>query len=102
MTILEPSVEYFTWNTGIEATTFAGPSSESHRRLLAMQTRGALVAWDAVRQKEAWRVQHGNLASAGVLATGGNLVFQGTPDGRLVAYTADTGRQVWSWQGYDG
>ncbi|QAZ40370.1 PQQ-dependent dehydrogenase, methanol/ethanol family [Methylibium sp. Pch-M] len=91
-----------TWNTGIEATTFAGPGSESHRRLLAMQTRGALVAWDAVRQKEAWRVQHGNLASAGVLATGGNLVFQGTPDGRLVAYTADTGRQVWSWQGFDG
>ena len=42
------------------------------------------------------------VVSAGTLATGGNLVFQGTPDGQLVAYRADNGQRVWSWQGYEG
>ncbi|WP_235505752.1 PQQ-dependent dehydrogenase, methanol/ethanol family [Variovorax sp. Root411] len=90
------------WNLGIASQMLAGPQSESDRKVLAMQTRGFLLAWDPVKQKEAWRVQHPNVASAGVLATAGNLVFQGTPDGRFVAYKADTGGKVWSWQGFDG
>ena len=30
-----------------------------------------------------------------MLATDGNLVFQGTADGRFVAYRADTGERMW-------
>ncbi|HSG57426.1 MAG TPA: c-type cytochrome, partial [Paracoccaceae bacterium] len=31
-------------------------------------------------------------------ATGGNLVFQGTPDGRFTAYNAADGEELWSFQ----
>ncbi len=90
------------WNLGITSSQNGGPQNEPERKIGAMRTEGHLLAWDPVRQTEAWRVNHGGVASAGVLATGGNLVFQGTPDGRLVAYRADNGQKVWSWQGYDG
>ena len=33
--------------------------------------------------------------NGGILATAGNLVFQGRPDGVLVAYAADTGKVLW-------
>jgi quinohemoprotein ethanol dehydrogenase len=33
--------------------------------------------------------------NGGTLTTAGNLVFQGTADGRFVAYTADRGEKVW-------
>ena len=42
---------------------------------------GALLAWDPVRQREAWRVPHSFYWNGGTLSTAGNLVFQGTADG---------------------
>lgn len=90
------------WNLAITSTQNAGPRDEPERKLLAMRSQGSLLAWDPVGQKEAWRVNFGAIASAGTLVTGGNLVFQGTPDGQLVAYSADKGQQLWSWQGFDG
>ncbi len=54
-----------------------------------------LTAWDPVRQRQAWRVNHSNPVNAGVLATAGGLVFQGTGDGRLVAYAAESGESLW-------
>ncbi len=56
---------------------------------------GHLLAWDPVRQREAWRVPHGLPWNGGTLTTAGNLVFQGTADGRFVAYRADDGRPLW-------
>jgi len=53
-----------------------------------------LKAWDPVTQKEVWRVQLSSASNGGVLSTDGNLVFQGTPDGRLVIYKADTGEKL--------
>ena len=54
-----------------------------------------LMAWDPVRQREAWRAPVGG---GGVLATAGGLVFQGRGQviGEFVAFRADTGEQVWS------
>ncbi|PKP92635.1 MAG: PQQ-dependent dehydrogenase, methanol/ethanol family [Alphaproteobacteria bacterium HGW-Alphaproteobacteria-16] len=54
-----------------------------------------LTAWDPVAQKERWRVPYPLRGSGGVLATAGNLVFQGTIYGTLAAYRADTGEKVW-------
>ena len=34
------------------------------------------------------------IAGGGVLTTAGNLVFQGTADGKLIAYRADTGEKL--------
>jgi quinohemoprotein ethanol dehydrogenase len=56
---------------------------------------GRLVAWDPVRQKEAWHHEHVSPWNGGTLTTAGNLVFQGTADGRFVAYNATTGEKLW-------
>ncbi|RJF70843.1 PQQ-dependent dehydrogenase, methanol/ethanol family [Rhodopseudomonas palustris] len=56
---------------------------------------GRLVAWDPVQQKEAWRAEYVSPWNGGTLTTAGNLVFQGTADGRLVAYNAKTGEKLW-------
>ena len=64
--------------------------------------KGALVAWDPVRQKLAWRVQHQTLWNGGTLATAGGLVFQGTADGWLSAYHARTGQRLWRFQAGQG
>jgi quinohemoprotein ethanol dehydrogenase len=53
--------------------------------------RGALKAWDPVAQKEVWRIDYPYVYNGGLLATAGNLVFQGTTDGYLKAYAADSG-----------
>jgi quinohemoprotein ethanol dehydrogenase len=56
---------------------------------------GRLIAWDPVKQREAWRQEHVSPWNGGTLTTAGNLVFQGTADGRFVAYNATTGEKLW-------
>ncbi|ABM56215.1 Pyrrolo-quinoline quinone [Verminephrobacter eiseniae EF01-2] len=56
---------------------------------------GRLVAWDPVAQKEAWGIDYASPWNGGTLTTAGNLVFQGTADGRLLAYNAKTGEKLW-------
>ncbi len=56
---------------------------------------GRLIAWDPVAQKQAWAVEQVSPWNGGTLTTAGNLVFQGTADGRLVAYNAKTGDKLW-------
>jgi PQQ-dependent dehydrogenase (methanol/ethanol family) len=75
------------FNVGTDLNVFAafGPPSAN----------GHLLAWDPVRQREAWRVPLGMPWNGGTLTTAGNLVFQGTADGRFVAYSADEGRTLW-------
>jgi quinohemoprotein ethanol dehydrogenase len=57
--------------------------------------KGYLLAWDPVRQREAWRAPYPYPGSGGTLATAGNLVFQGTIGKTFAAYRADTGAKVW-------
>src|SRR5207237_1076981 len=45
---------------------------------------GRLLAWDPVKQKEAWRAEYVAPWNGGTLTTAGNLVFQGTADGRFI------------------
>jgi hypothetical protein len=53
---------------------------------------GFLMAWDPVKQKEAWRGAGGAGGGGGTVTTAGNLVFQVIQQGgRLVAYSADKG-----------
>nr|WP_316196037.1 MULTISPECIES: PQQ-dependent dehydrogenase, methanol/ethanol family [unclassified Bradyrhizobium] len=56
---------------------------------------GRLVAWDPVKQQEAWHIDYASPWNGGTLTTAGNLVFQGTADGRFVAYDARTGKSLW-------
>lgn len=59
------------------------------------QPFGRLLAWDPVAQKAAWSVEHVSPWNGGTLTTAGNVVFQGTADGRLVAYNATSGEKLW-------
>ena len=60
------------------------------------QTEGRLIAWDPINQSERWSVEEEIATNGGVLSTAGNLVFQGQGNGEFSAYTADTGKKVWS------
>jgi quinohemoprotein ethanol dehydrogenase len=57
-------------------------------------SRGALIAWDPVAQKLRWRMPGGGGIGGGTVSTAGNLVFQSINDGRLMAYSADTGEKL--------
>ena len=63
---------------------------------------GELLAWDPVAQKPVWRAKYPVVDGAGVLATGGNLVFQGRADGIFAAYRATDGEQLWRFDGATG
>ncbi|MGY4256725.1 quinohemoprotein ethanol dehydrogenase [Bradyrhizobium sp. USDA 4516] len=58
-------------------------------------TLGRLVAWDPVQQKAAWTHEHSAPWNGGTLATAGNLVFEGTADGRFMAFDARDGKVLW-------
>jgi quinohemoprotein ethanol dehydrogenase len=60
--------------------------------------RSFLKAWDPLAQAQAWAVELPGDWPGGVLATAGDLVFQGRIDGHLVAYDAATGDEVWSYR----
>jgi quinohemoprotein ethanol dehydrogenase len=57
--------------------------------------KGWLMAWDPVKGKEVWRVQHEHAGSGGVLVTAGNLVAEGTRALKFVIHRADTGELLW-------
>jgi quinohemoprotein ethanol dehydrogenase len=56
---------------------------------------GRLIAWDPVKQQEVWSHDYITMYNGGTLATAGNLVFQGTADGRFVAYRGSDGQSLW-------
>jgi PQQ-dependent dehydrogenase (methanol/ethanol family) len=84
------------WNIGI-APSNQKPSIKSVEAATRRPRSAALLAWDPVAQREAWRVNYARAGNGGTLVTAGNLVFQGSSDGLFNAYTADTGKLVWSY-----
>ncbi len=58
---------------------------------------GHLLAWDPVAQKEVWRHPYAMPWNGGTLATAGDLVFQGTADGRFLALRAADGHKLWEF-----
>jgi quinohemoprotein ethanol dehydrogenase len=83
--IFEPRSGEF--NTGVDNTV----GTLFSRELVS----GHLLAWDPIAQKEVWRHPHGMPWNGGTLTTAGNLVFQGTADGRFLALRADDGYLLW-------
>lgn len=63
---------------------------------------GALRAVDPVSGKIVWEVKNYAPLWGGVLATGGGLVFYGTPEGYLKAMDAKTGKELWKFQAGTG
>ena len=84
-----------TWNTGIDIAATIPPKSQEELEELIQAIKGHLSAWDPVTQKEIWRASYDWPWNGGILSTAGNLVFQGTNEGILIAYRADNGKKVW-------
>ena len=59
---------------------------------------GAMRAIDPKTGKIVWEVKNNAPLWGGVLTTGGNLVFWGTPEGFLKAADKKTGKIVWQFQ----
>jgi len=82
---------------GLDLTDAGLPADPILRREIAKSVVGELVAWDPVAQRARWRIPHAGPSNGGTLATAGNLVFQGTAAGTLLAYAADSGKELWSY-----
>lgn len=85
------------FQTGLDGYQVAMPADKAARDAAMKATTGALIAWDPVAKKEAWRVSLISPWNGGILSTAGNLVFQGNAEGNFAAYTADKGKQLWSF-----
>ena len=79
-----PGVPY----VGATVRMFPGPGGH----------RGFVLAWDAINQEPAWRVEENFSVWSGTLATAGDVVFYGTLDGFFKALDAVTGEELWSFQ----
>src|SRR3546814_2386811 len=56
-----------------------------------------LLAWDPVGKKVAWKIPTPGIFNSGVVATSGDVVFQGDIKGRFNAYSAKDGKLLWSF-----
>jgi mono/diheme cytochrome c family protein len=90
------------WNTGVDLLALIPPDSPEVQVAIKASLKGRLLAWDPVKQKAAWKVEHAGPWNGGVLSTAGNLVFQGTADGHFEAYDARTGELLWSFAAQTG
>ncbi len=61
-------------------------------------TYSHIDAWDPVTGKRAWTVPYKYVLLASMLATAGDLVFTGNPEGEFFALNAKTGNKLWSFQ----
>jgi alcohol dehydrogenase (cytochrome c) len=61
-------------------------------------TYSHLDAWDPVTGKKIWSYPYKYVLLASVLATAGDLVFSGDPEGFFFALNARTGAKLWSFQ----
>ncbi|MEZ4352616.1 MAG: PQQ-dependent dehydrogenase, methanol/ethanol family [Myxococcota bacterium] len=79
------------WNTGLAMEIFERfGASDAEEKWEAF-----LLAWDPVHEREVWRVPHRTAFNGGTLSTGDDLLFEGSADGRFVAYRASTGEKLW-------
>jgi quinohemoprotein ethanol dehydrogenase len=86
------------WNPGIDWNNWLNTVGDLMAKIGGPlpPDRGYLKAWDPVQKKTVWEIEHPAFWNGGLLTTGGNLLFQGTGDGRFVGYAADTGKVLWA------
>ena len=85
-----------TWNAGQQVEMTYLPKNPDELAMVDKATFGYLLAWDPIAQKEVWREQYQRPWSGGLLSTAGDLVLQGTSDGRFIAFDAASGEILWS------
>lgn len=89
-------------NLGTNLGMASLPNDPKIKAAAMKSVKGFLLAWDPVRQKEVWRVNHAGPANGGILSTAGGLIFQGNAAGEFVAYRASSGERLWSFPAQTG
>jgi quinohemoprotein ethanol dehydrogenase len=84
-------------NFALDMLLLALPDERAQRAAIKASMKGELLAWDPVRQEARWSTPHAYYWNGGVLATAGDLVFQGDAEGIFAAYDSRTGKQVWRY-----
>lgn len=90
------------FNVAIDFVAAGMPQDAAVKKAILDTIKGHLAAWDPLQQKEMWRVDRPSPVNGGTLATAGNLVFQGTAQGTLEAFRADSGEKLWSADAQSG
>ena len=57
--------------------------------------KGYMLAWDPVRQQEAFRIPYAHPGNGGTMTTAGNLLVDGTIERSFAIYRADNGKKLW-------
>jgi len=92
----DEGVDKHHWEPKLLTPEFAG-FTPGNSDVPADAGKSILKAWNPVTQKEAWSIETPGISEGGTLATAGNLVIQGRADGHLHAYSADRGKDLWSF-----
>jgi mono/diheme cytochrome c family protein len=91
----DPNFNYLPGRQNIGLNPAGGAPTNASDPIVATSV-AALIAWDPLGAKEAWRIPYEVAGSGGVLTTAGDLLVQGVTDGRLVVYRASDGSELWS------
>ena len=84
-------------NLGLDLSGGGKDADYATQKAQLASLKGYLLAWDPVNQKAVWKADHPGPADGGVVVTAGNVVFEGSYDGKFAAWRADTGKQLWSF-----
>ena len=90
------------WNTGTGYDEMITTQNPDVLNMVKQYVQGRILAWDPKTNTVAWKVEHGTAWNGGMLATAGNLVFQGNAHGQMVAYNAKTGDKLWTFDAGTG
>ena len=90
------------WNIGLDPIVASIPHDEAIRKAVRAASKGRLIAWDPVQRAPEWTIEYPVPWNGGLLSTGGGLLFQGTGQGKFIAYEARGGRKLWEFDAQTG
>ena len=94
-----PEVQNWQYRLGMHVNTGLGAPPAS---ITVPPAKSYLVAWDTPKGRRAWAVPLNGVINGGIIATAGNLIFQGQNTGQFTAYAADSGQKLWSFDAQNG
>jgi alcohol dehydrogenase (cytochrome c) len=82
---------------GLQQSPISGQPYWGVKKIIFHRGFGQLLAANFETGNTAWAVRFKSPVMSGVLATGGHLVFAGTPEGKFIAFNDKTGQQLWKF-----
>ena len=89
-------------NLGVDTKAANLPDDPKVIQAVKDATSGALLARDLRTGKDLWKVGYPGVWNGGVLATAGEIIFQGSATGYVNAYRADNGERLWRFNAQTG